>query len=74
MAKKVTGFRFSDETLQQLEYLCELSGETRTDTLAMMIASEYDKLHGNPVLTEMMSQMKSLTEQMKSYMGQNKEQ
>ena len=74
MAKKVTGFRFSDETLQQLEYLCKFSGETRTDTLAMMIASEYDKLQGNPVLTEMMSQMKNLTEQMKSYLGQSKEQ
>ena len=73
MAKKVTGFRFSDETLKQLEYLCKVSGETRTDTLSMMIASEYDKLQGNPVLTEMMSQMKTLTEQMKSYYGQTKQ-
>lgn len=74
MARKAYTFRLSDETNEQLEFLCDKLGENRTDTITAMIAAEYDKWHGNPALLEMASQMKALSEQMKSYLGKSKEQ
>ena len=69
MATKQTGFRFSDEVLEKMDFLCSLTGNTRTSLLASMVCTEYDKYQGNPELQKLIAQMKDLERQMKSMLG-----
>ena len=69
MATKQTAFRFSDEVLEKMDFLCSLTGNTRTSLLASMVCTEYDKYQGNPELQKLIAQMKDLERQMKSMLG-----
>ena len=71
MATKSTGFRFSDDVLEKMDFLCSLTGNTRTSLLASMVCTEYDKYQGNPELQKLIAQMKDMERQMKSMLGQN---
>ena len=71
MATKQTAFRFSDEVLEKMDFLCSLTGNTRTSLLASMVCTEYDKYQGNPEFQKLIAQMKDLERQMKSMRGQN---
>ena len=69
MATKQTAFRFSDEVLEKMDFLCTVTGDTRTSLLASMVCTEYDKYQGNPELQKLIAQMKDLERQMKSMLG-----
>lgn len=69
MATKQTAFRFSDEVLEKMDFLCSLTGNTRTSLLASMVCTEYDKYQGNPELQKLIAQMKDIERQMKSMLG-----
>ena len=69
MATKSTGFRFSDDVLEKMDFLCSLTGNTRTSLLASMVCTEYDKYQGNPELQKLIAQMKDMERQMKSMLG-----
>ena len=69
MASKQTGFRFSDEVLEKMDFLCTVTGDTRTSLLASMVCTEYDKYQGNPELQKLIAQMKDIERQMKSMLG-----
>ena len=69
MATKQTAFRFSDEVLAKMDFLCSLTGNTRTSLLASMVCTEYDKYQGNPELQKLIAQMKDMERQMKSMLG-----
>ena len=69
MATKQTAFRFSDEVLEKMDFLCTVTGHTRTSLLASMVCTEYDKYQGNPELQKLIAQMKDLERQMKSMLG-----
>ena len=71
MATKSTGFRFSDDVLEKMDFLCSLTGNTRTSLLVSMVCTEYDKYQGNPELQKLIAQMKDMERQMKSMLGQN---
>lgn len=71
MATKSTGFRFSDDVLEKMDFLCSLTGNTRTSLLASMVCAEYDRYQGNPELQRLLAQMKDMERQMKSMLGQN---
>lgn len=71
MATKQTAFRFSDEVLEKMDFLCAVTGYTRTSLLASMVCTEYDKYQGNPEFQKLIAQMKDLERQMKSMLGQN---
>ena len=66
MATKQTAFRFSDEVLEKMDFLCSLTGNTRTSLLASMVCAEYDRYHGNPELQRLLAQMKDVERQVKS--------
>ena len=69
MATKQTAFRFSDEVLEKMDFLCTVTGDTRTSILASMVCTEYDKYQGNPELQKLIAQMKDIERQMKSMLG-----
>ena len=69
MATKSTGFRFSDDVLEKMDFLCSLTGNTRTSLLASMVCAEYDRYQGNPELQKLLAQMKDMERQMKSMLG-----
>lgn len=71
MATKQTAFRFSDEVLEKMDFLCSVTGDTRTSLLVSMVCTEYDKYQGNPEFQKLISQMKDIERQMKSILGQN---
>ena len=71
MATKQTAFRFSDDVLEKMDFLCSLTGNTRTSLLVSMVCTEYDKYQGNPELQKLIAQMKDIERQMKSMLGQN---
>ena len=71
MATKQTAFRFSDDVLEKMDFLCSLTGNTRTSLLVSMVCTEYDKYQGNPELRKLIAQMKDMERQMKSMLGQN---
>ena len=71
MATKQTAFRFSDEVLEKMDFLCAVTGYTRTSLLVSMVCTEYDKYQGNPEFQKLIAQMKDLERQMKSMLGQN---
>ena len=71
MATKSTGFRFSDDVLAKMDFLCSLTGNTRTSLLASMVCAEYDRYQGNPELQRLLAQMKDMERQMKSMLGKN---
>ena len=69
MATKSTGFRFSDDVLEKMDFLCSLTGNTRTSLLASMVCAEYDRYQGNPELQRLLAQMKDMERQVKSMLG-----
>ena len=69
VATKQTAFRFSDEVLEKMDFLCSLTGNTRTSLLASMVCAEYDRYHGNPELQRLLAQMKDMERQVKSMLG-----
>ena len=69
MATKSTGFRFSDDVLEKMDFLCSLTGNTRTSLLASMVCAEYDRYQGNPDLQRLIAQMKDMERQVKSMLG-----
>ena len=69
MATKSTGFRFSDDVLEKMDFLCSVTGNTRTSLLASMVCAEYDRYQGNPDLQRLIAQMKDMERQMKSMLG-----
>ena len=69
MATKSTGFRFSDDVLEKMDFLCSVTGNTRTSLLASMVCAEYDRFRGNPGLQRLLAQMKDMERQMKSMLG-----
>ena len=69
VATKQTAFRFSDDVLEKMDFLCSLTGNTRTSLLASMVCAEYDRFHGNPELQRLLAQMKDMERQMKSMLG-----
>ena len=69
MATKQTAFRFSDEVLEKMDFLCTVTGDPRTSLLASMVCTEYDKYQGNPELQKLIAQMKDIERQMKSMLG-----
>lgn len=71
MATKSTGFRFSDDVLEKMDFLCSVTGNTRTSLLASMVCAEYDRYQGNPELQKLIAQMKDMERQMKSMLGQS---
>lgn len=71
VATKQTAFRFSDEVLEKMDFLCSLTGNTRTSLLASMVCAEYDRYQGNPELQRLLTQMKDMERQMKSMLGKN---
>lgn len=71
MATKQTAFRFSDEVLEKMDFLCTVTGDTRTSLLASMVCAEYDRYQGNPELQKLIAQMKDMERQMKSMLGKN---
>ena len=71
MATKSTGFRFSDDVLAKMDFLCSVTGDTRTSLLASMVCAEYDRYQGNPELQKLISQMKDMERQMKTMLGKN---
>lgn len=71
MATKQTAFRFSDEVLEKMDFLCSVTGDTRTSLLVSMVCTEYDKYQGNPEFQKLIAQMKDIERQMKSMLGQN---
>ena len=71
MATKQTAFRFSDEVLEKMDFLCTVTGDTRTSLLASMVCAEYDRYQGNPELQKLIAQMKDMERQMKSMLGKD---
>lgn len=71
MATKQTAFRFSDDVLEKMDFLCSVTGDNRTSLLASMVCAEYDRYLGNPELQKLIAQMKDMERQMKSLLGQN---
>lgn len=71
MATKQTAFRFSDEVLEKMDFLCTVTGDTRTSLLASMVCAEYDRYQGNPELQKLIAQMKDMERQMKTMLGKN---
>lgn len=71
MATKSTGFRFSEDVLAKMDFLCSVTGTTRTALLSSMVCTEYDKYQGNPELQKLLSQMKDMERQMKAMLGQS---
>lgn len=69
MATKSTGFRFSDDVLEKMDFLCSVTGNTRTSLLASMVCAEYDRYQGNPDLQRLIAQMKDMERQVKSMLG-----
>lgn len=70
MATSPKAFRFSDEVIEKLDYLCSVVGQSRTGLLSSLICSEYDKYMGNPELQKLVAQMQDMERQMKSILGQ----
>lgn len=71
MATKQTAFRFSDEVLEKMDFLCTVTGDTRTSLLTSMVCAEYDRYQGNPELQKLIAQMQDVERQMKSMLGKN---
>lgn len=69
MATKQTAFRFSDEVLEKMDFLCAVTGDTRTSLLASMVCAEYDRYQGNPELQKLIRQMQDMKIQMETMLG-----
>jgi hypothetical protein len=67
MTKTVT-FRLDSETLDNLEYLADISGDSRTGVLKALVNAKADSARGNPVLRddlEKLRQIQSLIRELK---------
>ena len=71
MATKATGFRFSNDVLAKMDFLCSVTGNTRSSLLASMVCAEYDRYQGNPELQNLIAQMQDMERRVKSLLGQN---
>lgn len=70
LATKSTGFRFSEDVLAKMDFLCSVTGSTRTSLLTSMVCAEYDRYQGNPELQKLLSQMQDVEHQMRAVLGQ----
>lgn len=52
--------RLSEECLKQLDFLCELSGLGRSVLIRELVSSQYDRLHDNEELKDMLSSLKQV--------------
>lgn len=69
MATKPTGFRFTDDTLAKIDFLCSVTGDNRTSLLTSMVCAEYDRYQGNPELQKLIRQMQDMKIQMETMLG-----
>ena len=69
MPTPVSSFRLSTQTLDQLDFLCTVTGNSRASLISSMIALEYDRYQGNPELQKIISEMKQMEAQLKSLLG-----
>lgn len=56
--------RLSLDVISMLDELCMVSGLKRSEIVANLISAEYDRIHGNPKMKEIVEQMRILTETM----------
>lgn len=63
-------FRCDVKVAEQLDELCKMMGVKRSEFLITAITTEYDKMQGNPVLKDMLEQMRKVAEMMKQMQGQ----
>lgn len=70
MANKAYNFRLSPEVNAHLDFLCDVTGQTRTALISSWIETEYDRYQGNPELQKLIAQMKDMERQMKAMLGQ----
>lgn len=59
----VVTVRFSNDQLEKLETLAQLSGISRSEVIQEMVDAQYDKIMGNPQLKEALIQMRQLQQQ-----------
>lgn len=69
MATKPTGFRFTDDILAKIDFLCSVTGDNRTSLLTSMVCAEYDRYQGNPELQKLIRQMQDMKIQMETMLG-----
>lgn len=69
MANKAYNFRLSPEVNDHLDFLCNVTGMTRTALITGMIETEYDRYQGNPELQKVLGKMMELKTQMESMLG-----
>lgn len=70
MANKAYNFRLSPEVNDHLDFLCTVTGMTRTALITGMIEGEYDRYQGNPELQKVLNKMMELRSQMEGMLGQ----
>ena len=52
--------RLSDDCLKKLNFLCELSGLSRSRLICELVDTQYDRLHDNEELKDMLSSLKQV--------------
>lgn len=62
-------FRAPTDVIRQLDELCNLMGIKRSEFIVTAITSEYDKLHGNPQMKQMMEQLRQIADIAKQMTG-----
>lgn len=68
LANKAYNFRLTPEVNDHLDFLCSVTGVSRTAFITGMIESEYDRYQGNPELQKVLGKMMELKSQMESMM------
>ena len=71
MANKAYNFRLTPEVNDHLDFLCTVTGMTRTALITGMIETEYDRYQGKPELQKVLGKMMELKSQMETMLGQN---
>lgn len=62
-------FRAPSDVVRQLDELCNMMGIKRSEFIVTAITSEYDKLHGNPQMKQMMEQLRQIADTVKQMTG-----
>lgn len=62
-------FRAPTDAIRQLDELCNLMGIKRSEFIVTAITSEYDKLHDNPQMKQMMEQLRQIADIVKQMTG-----
>lgn len=56
--------RLNLDVISMLDELCMVSGLKRSEIVTNLVIAEYDRIHGNPKMKEIIEQMRILTETM----------